>query len=157
MKRLCWLLGCVWLVSCETATYVSDENRQKYAPIDIEKFVIHSELGQPDLTVHFGFDKSNLTEREMEKLNAFSERIGQIEGDVIISGHTDLTGSAAYNDGLSYRRSLAIAEYLKKKEGQGVHHRFTLHALGKHHPLLNAVGSRANAENRRGYIFFKPA
>ncbi|MCY4046175.1 MAG: OmpA family protein [Cellvibrionales bacterium] len=129
----------------------------QFAPVIVEKFVIDDGRSKPDLMVHFGFDQSILTKAEKRKLDAFIEHIKHSKGDVIISSHTDLTGSQKYNNALSERRSKAIARYLQAKDTNASNHQYHLKALGETHPLQHAKGPEANAQNRRGYVFFKQA
>jgi outer membrane protein OmpA-like peptidoglycan-associated protein len=145
------------LIGCSTQTYVSDENINKYAPVMVEKFVIDEGSAKPDLTVYFGFDQSMLTGAEKQKLDAFIQRVKNTKGEIIISGYTDLTGSSEYNKGLSERRAASITSYLQSKDQNVSNHQYSQKALGKTHPLVRAMGSDANAQNRRGYVFFKPS
>jgi OOP family OmpA-OmpF porin len=63
----------------------------------------------------FAFDKAELTDEGKKNID---ERIQELEPEIatafegIIIGHTDSTGSADYNLGLSMRRAQAVSDYL---------------------------------------------
>lgn len=63
--------------------------------------------------VYFGFDRTDLTDAAL----AVIEEIASIASgqSVSIVGHTDTSGSAAYNDRLSERRAQSVAEALRQR------------------------------------------
>jgi outer membrane protein OmpA-like peptidoglycan-associated protein len=83
--------------------------------------------------VPFGFGSSSLTPRAKQQLSVIADGIRLTEGTitVVVEGHTDAKGSVSYNEALSYRRALAVRNYLvtEKKlpaaqllvEGKGPH------------------------------------
>ena len=76
--------------------------------------------GRIDLTVEFKFDSAELTTSAAKQLDQLaiamkSETLRTDHFDVI--GHTDATGSDAYNMDLSIRRATSVQAYLVKRHG----------------------------------------
>ena len=68
-----------------------------------------------DLTVFFAYDSAQLLPEALPQVDALGDALRSPELLVhafLIAGHTDAVGSAAYNIDLSYRRALAVADYL---------------------------------------------
>ena len=68
-------------------------------------------------TVKFGFNEDFVREQEIGKLDRIGEILERIiagnpDEVFLIEGHTDLVGSAAYNEALSLRRAAAIRDAL---------------------------------------------
>ena len=65
---------------------------------------------------YFDFDKSTLKAEGKAKLDELVAKAGAIKLEVIlVVGHTDRIGSAAYNQKLSERRAAAVKTYLVSK------------------------------------------
>ena len=61
--------------------------------------------------VYFEWDRSNLTDQARQVINnAVNNARNCGVGSVQIAGHTDTSGSNAYNQGLSERRSRAVRD-----------------------------------------------
>jgi hypothetical protein len=82
---------------------------------------IRDELGQqlrtrspPEARIHFLHDSSSITSEGKNVLNLLIKRkvFNKIGIKVIIVGHTDTTGTKAYNLDLSYRRAKAVKSFL---------------------------------------------
>jgi outer membrane protein OmpA-like peptidoglycan-associated protein len=74
--------------------------------------------------------------------------------DVIVVGHTDNTGSAAYNQSLSERRAGSVAQVLRS---QGVaSNRIQTQGRGLTQPVANNNTPAGRAQNRRVEIFIRP-
>ncbi|MGY3570025.1 OmpA family protein [Vibrio paucivorans] len=74
----------------------------------------YSELNQGELVarVHFSFDKSELTDNSLYVLNNLIKQIQATPSKLQVEGHTDSTGSEAYNFQLGLRRSDEVKQYL---------------------------------------------
>ena len=67
--------------------------------------------------------------------------------DIQIIGHTDSKGSDEYNQGLSQRRSSAVATYLS---GQGItSSRLSTKGMGETDPVASNETEDGRAQNRR--------
>ena len=102
-----------------------------------------------EATVHFGFDKANLTSKAKDALDEMANGISQAKNYIIVvDGNTDSVGSADYNYQLSRRRADAVVTYLAAKYNVPAH-KFYIIGLGKDKPATEDKGSKARAENRR--------
>ena len=71
-----------------------------------------------------------------------------------VVGHTDNTGSAAYNQDLSQRRAVAVADVLR---GSGVPNaRITAYGRGEDAPIASNTSEAGRAQNRRVEIIIRP-
>lgn len=74
--------------------------------------------------------------------------------DVIVVGHTDNTGTAAYNQNLSERRASSVAQVLRS---QGVaSNRIQTQGRGLTQPVASNATPAGRAQNRRVEIFIRP-
>jgi outer membrane protein OmpA-like peptidoglycan-associated protein len=102
-----------------------------------------------DATVHFGFNKANLTPKAKGALDQLAEQLGGVKNYlVVVDGNTDQIGSAEYNYELSKRRADAVVNYLASKYNVPAH-KFYLIGLGKDKLANDSKDSKARAENRR--------
>ncbi len=74
--------------------------------------------------------------------------------DVIVIGHTDNTGSAAYNQGLSERRAGSVATVLRS-EGVAANRIQTI-GRGLTQPVASNATPEGRRQNRRVEIFIRP-
>ncbi len=68
------------------------------------------------LDIKFRYDSDELTEKARQTLNALGKALNSNrlkQGTFALEGHTDTTGSEAYNQQLAKRRALAAANYLQ--------------------------------------------
>lgn len=73
---------------------------------------------------------------------------------VIVVGHTDSTGDAAYNQGLSERRAASVANVLR---GEGVASgRLRTIGEGEAQPVASNATASGRAQNRRVEIIIRP-
>ena len=73
---------------------------------------------------------------------------------VLVSGHTDSTGSADYNLNLSRNRAQSVAAYL---QGQGIKaSRFEVMGLGSSNPIASNETASGREQNRRVEIKIIP-
>lgn len=102
-----------------------------------------------DTSVHFGFDKYNLTKDAKQSLDDLATRIPSVKGYiVVVNGNTDSVGPAGYNYVLSQRRADAVISYLVAKYSVPAHKIFVI-GLGKDKPEAANTTAKGRAENRR--------
>jgi OmpA-OmpF porin, OOP family len=74
------------------------------------------EVRHVDLQIQFDFDSDQLTPEGVDLLQKLSQALASRElsgiSSVMIEGHTDGVGSAAYNRALSLRRAMSVRRYL---------------------------------------------
>lgn len=74
---------------------------------------VAAEPAARDFVIYFGFDRSDLTDAARATVDAIAEYASGIEGSsVSLRGHTDSSGTSAYNQGLSQRRADSVASAL---------------------------------------------
>ncbi|MFN4058134.1 MAG: OmpA family protein [Roseinatronobacter sp.] len=76
------------------------------------------------------------------------------QSDVIVVGHTDNVGSAAYNQGLSERRAASVAAILRS-EGVAANRIQTI-GRGLTQPIASNDTAQGRQQNRRVEIFVRP-
>jgi outer membrane protein OmpA-like peptidoglycan-associated protein len=102
-----------------------------------------------DATVHFGFDKANLTSKAKDALDQLAQQFGNVKNYlIVVDGNTDQIGSAEYNYQLSRRRADAVVNYLASKYNVPAH-KFYLIGLGEDKLANQDKSAKARAENRR--------
>lgn len=88
----------------------------------------------------------------MDKISGIVTKYGKTELEV--AGHTDNTGTAAYNQGLSERRAMSVERYL---EGDGVvPERIYATGFGKNQPVASNSTPEGRRLNRRVDITIVP-
>jgi len=156
-------------VLCEAA--VSDTRQLapvsiQYAPGVEPPTLVAQPAGQPDTAseavspevlsritlqadTFFDFDRSNL---KPEGERALDDVVAQVSAlrdwdVVIVVGHTDHTGTHAYNQGLSERRAASVKTYLV---GRGMDaSRIQAEGRGKTQPIASNATREGRAQNRR--------
>ena len=105
--------------------------------------------------ITFAVDKADIRPQFYRTLNAVAIVLkGFPETDVIVTGHTDSTGSAEYNQRLSERRALAVVQYL---QAQGVNpERLEAVGMGETAPVASNATAAGRAQNRRVEIRIRP-
>jgi OmpA-OmpF porin, OOP family len=102
-----------------------------------------------ETTVHFGFDKANLTSKARQALDELGQDIPNTKHYIIVvDGNTDSTGPSGYNYQLSQRRASAVIQYLAQKYDVPAHKIFVI-GLGKDKPVSSNGSSGGRAKNRR--------
>jgi OOP family OmpA-OmpF porin len=101
------------------------------------------------LQVLFDVDKSTITEagkKELQKAVAFVKKYpgSKIE----VGGHTDSTGTDAYNQKLSERRATAVKDYLIREAGVESS-KITAVGYGEARPVADNKTAAGRAQNRR--------
>jgi len=101
-----------------------------------------------DATVLFGFDSTDLDPQIFNMLDEAVVVLGKNPGfKVEIDGHTDSTGSADYNLGLSKRRANAVMKYFVDKGVDA--DRLTANGFGLTQPVADNATKEGRAKNRR--------
>ena len=105
--------------------------------------------------VTFATDSSDLSPAFFNVLNSVGKVLAEYEQTVVeVAGHTDSTGSNAYNQSLSERRANSVSTYLS---GQGVMgQRLITLGMGETRPVADNSSSTGRQANRRVEITMVP-
>ena len=102
-----------------------------------------------ETSVHFGFNKDNLTKNAQEALDQLATDVPNTKGYIItVEGGTDSVGGADYNYDLSERRADSVIQYLASKHNIPAH-KIYLVGLGKDKPVDDNKTRDGRAKNRR--------
>ena len=102
-----------------------------------------------EASVHFGFDKDNLTKDAQAALDQLASNVPNTKGYIItVEGGTDSTGDAEYNYALSQRRADAVIQYLAAQHKVPAY-KIYLIGLGKDKPVESNKTAAGRAKNRR--------
>ena len=105
------------------------------------------------LVVYFDYDKSNLTAAARDLIRASA--MEALEGDLMavnVEGHTDTSGSSAYNQALSARRANVVRDALISNGISGS--LITVDALGESRPEVMTGDGVKEPLNRRTEVTF---
>lgn len=123
------------------------------APIPVPQSITKSvSLGAGAL---FGVNSSNLSSSGSAQLTQLANDLKALDSvtAVQITGHTDSTGAAAYNQKLSEKRANAVRDYLA---AQGVDPSvMTTSGMGESQPVASNTTRDGRAQNRRVDIIIK--
>lgn len=105
--------------------------------------------------ITFASDASDINAGFYSTLNSVAKVLNKYDNStVMVSGHTDSTGSDEHNLTLSRNRANAVAAYL---QGQGVKSkRFEILGMGKSTPIASNTTVEGRAQNRRVEIKIIP-
>ncbi len=105
--------------------------------------------------ITFATDSAEIASSFYAPLNNLANSFRQYnQNSIEIVGHTDSTGSHAYNMGLSQRRAQAVASYLA---AQGVEQtRLSTRGMGPDQPLASNATAEGRAQNRRVEVTLRP-
>src|SRR5215468_5931686 len=102
-----------------------------------------------ETSVHFGFDKDNLTKKAKEALDQLATDVPNTKGYIVtVEGGTDSVGSSDYNYDLSQRRANAVIQYLASEHNVPAHKIYLIN-LGKDKPVETNKTADGRAKNRR--------
>jgi len=102
------------------------------------------------LRVAFAFDSSQLDERAMQALRTSAECLSKRStASVLVEGHCDERGTAAYNLALGARRADVVKRYLAEL---GVKTPIETVSFGSELPAAQGTGESAWAQNRRAEL-----
>jgi OOP family OmpA-OmpF porin len=111
----------------------------------IEDITIDLDVGVEE----FDFDSADLRPEMKVALDDVAEKVKASKGDetLTIVGHTDSTGPAEYNMGLSVRRAQSAADYLVS---MGIAaERISVSGEGEENPIADNATREGRAKNRR--------
>src|SRR5437660_7503767 len=102
-----------------------------------------------ETSVHFGFDKDNLTKKAKEALDQLATDVPNTKGYIVtVEGGTDSVGPSDYNYDLSQRRANAVIQYLASQHNIPAH-KIYLIGLGKDKPADSNMTWEGRDKNRR--------
>ena len=105
--------------------------------------------------ITFPTDSANLNAQFYDVLNSVSMVVNEYEQTVIeVAGHTDSTGSNAYNQQLSERRAASVASYLGTRSV--LRDRFIEVGMGEARPIADNSTEAGRQANRRVEITLVP-
>jgi outer membrane protein OmpA-like peptidoglycan-associated protein len=106
--------------------------------------------------VTFGVDSSQIQPgfyRTLDDVSATLNRYPQSYLDVV--GHTDSTGSAAYNQSLSERRASSVSNYFRSRGVEPA--RIASYGMGQTQPIASNADAFGRQQNRRVELRITPA
>jgi len=102
-----------------------------------------------ETSVHFGFNKDNLTSKAKSALDQLGAEIPNTKNYIItVEGGTDSVGSQQYNYGLSDRRADSVIQYLATKYNVPAHKIYVI-CLVKDKPVESNKTSSGRPDNPR--------
>ena len=105
--------------------------------------------------VTFATDSSDLSPAFFNVLNSVGKVLAEFEQTVVeVAGHTDSTGSNAYNQGLSERRANSVSSYLASQGVIG--QRLITLGMGETRPVADNSSTTGRQANRRVEITMVP-
>lgn len=108
-------------------------------------------LSEPT-TVYFDFGSTTLTTQSIKQLDSLivpNDNVEKVE--IVVVGHTDSRAVDSYNNDLSAKRALVVANYLTNK-GYVVTENY---GVGEKYPVNKNSDEKERALNRRVEIFFR--
>lgn len=105
--------------------------------------------------ITFGVDSSSIDPGFRNTLDQVSLTLKQYEKTYVdVMGHTDSTGSDAYNQALSERRASAVSDYLSSRGVQSA--RLAARGYGESQPKASNLDAAGRSANRRVEIRLVP-
>lgn len=105
--------------------------------------------------ITFSTDSAEIASSFYAPLNNLANSFRQYnQNSIEIVGHTDSTGTHAYNMGLSQRRAQSVASYLLAQGVEGG--RLSTRGMGPDQPLANNASAEGRAQNRRVEVALRP-
>lgn len=105
--------------------------------------------------ITFAVNSSDISSDFYSVLNSVTKVLKEYNKTYVeVTGHTDSTGSADYNQRLSVDRATSVAKYLM---GRGVEsERFFINGMGESRPIASNATTTGRAQNRRVEIKLSP-
>ncbi|MDW6019204.1 OmpA family protein [Vibrio plantisponsor] len=107
------------------------------------------------LTSHFEFDDATLREEDKQELDTIALKLEELQGHILIAGHTDYQGSVSYNKKLALNRAEAVKAYLETKVANTDSFIWEVKSFGESEPLVHEKSLVANKKNRRVFVVFR--
>jgi outer membrane protein OmpA-like peptidoglycan-associated protein len=108
------------------------------------------------LDINFDLNRVEIRPADRAELQKAIDFVKQHPGrKIMIEGHTDNTGTASYNQGLSERRAAAVKDYLVRN-GAVEEGRITSVGYGMSRPIADNATKAGRAQNRRVDIIVLP-
>ena len=105
--------------------------------------------------ITFESDSYNLKSSFYEVLNSVGLVLAKYSDTTVrVTGHTDNTGAAAYNQTLSERRAASVADYLATREV--LRSRMYVQGMGFQQPIADNSSAQGRAMNRRVELYILP-
>ncbi|MCU1284570.1 MAG: outer membrane protein OmpA/MotB family [Acidobacteriales bacterium] len=102
-----------------------------------------------EASVHFGFDKADLSKKAKEALDNLAQEVPKTKGYIVeLTGGTDSVGDKNYNYELSQRRAAAVVQYLAQAHDIPAHKIYVI-GLGKDKEVAPNNNRDGRAKNRR--------
>ena len=103
-----------------------------------------------DESVHFAYNRSDLSVLATEALDAFALRMKEENKNIYIEiqGHTDSFGSEGFNLKLGADRATAVMHYLHERHNIPLH-RMSIFSYGESRPIADNKTPGNRAKNRR--------
>ena len=105
--------------------------------------------------VTFATDSSDLSPAFFDVLNSVGKVLKEYDQTVVeVAGHTDNTGSEAYNQGLSERRASSVSQFLQTMKVSS--ERLIVVGMGELRPVAENTSTSGRQTNRRVEITMVP-
>jgi len=105
--------------------------------------------------ITFRTDSADLNSQFFKVLDGVAQVAKKYDKTIIeVAGHTDSTGTAEYNKGLSQRRATSVADYLMTRGVAQV--RIMTAAGGEDHPIASNATEQGRSANRRVEVTLSP-
>ena len=106
--------------------------------------------GDAVMIVYFDFDKDDINQVAQSEIDALAASLADIpQIDLIVTGHTDTAGDAAYNVDLSQRRADAVRDALVAAGIGADRARVEIYAEGESNPAVMTGDDVPERRNRR--------
>lgn len=125
-------------------TAVTRVNTLQNTVVNLDNYHVVTEA-----SVHFAFNKDNLTKKAKDALDQLAQTIPNTKGYILaIEGGADATGPKDYNYDLSQRRADSVIQYLASQHNIPAYKIYMV-GLGKDKPVDTNKTSAGRAANRR--------
>ena len=137
-------------VSQEEFTFVEEALSRAVEAGKVTRGKLLFEVMLTDESIHFGFDRSDLSEEAKAAIDSFAGSLKEENKDVYIEtqGHTDNIGREEYNLMLGQARAKAVNSYLHTQHGIPLH-RMNTFSYGESKPVVDNNNRSNRTKNRR--------